>query len=1131
MAPVIATGEAPVSLVPALMTGNTVSLTMQIDSAWEGYFNGTITLTNTGEKPIENWALSFSFPHTITNIWNGVIYEQADGLYTVKNAGWNQDIPVGGSVNFGFTAQQNGEALTPDFFFINTVERSVPSTDYEATYKLKKDWGTGFSGEITLKNISSQTIEDWSFSMGFARTITTASNTILTQSEGTQYLLNNPGYDQNISAGKNIKIGIQGTGGVETDVPSNFLVSQVTVGVSLTGDYDADGVKDYEELVVYGTDPLVSEETTPTPTPVPTLTPTPTSTPVPTPTSTPTPTPTPAEDMETDTDVDGLPDNYEIEIGTDPNLADTDSDGIDDMTELICGMDPLTSDLGLDFDEDGLTLQQEQELGKEFWNEDTDDDGLLDGEEINTYGTDPLLPDTDGDGLLDGDEILLGKNPLSADSDEDGIADGEDKVSQQISVDMYNAESLGISSVDIEMDLAHLIDSIVTVKDKYNIDMLSTGVASRIGSPISFECEEEFESATVVFHYDESALGETAEQDLGVLWYDEDNGVYVVQEQAIVDENANTVTLELEHFSTYVLVNLPRWIQDASATIEYDNTSGDTGVPYTYADEKYSYIFMVEDSAYFTESQRLSSLSIMREFVSHLRTGEQMTVGRVYDAYAYGWNSMTEDKALMNSALNYFMGPDFVPMVSTGTAYAYDVTAAVRFLRSHSANYNAGNIPVVILITTNASMVCNPEMYSIASECGGRVFAINIADPMLSNGMFDDALNELIYGSGGIPLNGGTPQQTWNNYINPPEQDPTIDYTDSDGDGLYDWLETGGMKGIDGNIYTSDPNTRHSDSEKDTLGNIVTDGDGLTDGQEMGRCVRIEKTSQGDIIATIDGEVISGAFAVQYQIYAPQDAGINYVFWVQSDPQKVDSDVDTYTDDIDESPFEKAISYELFGYSETGWNSVEKIPDFVSLMTKRDKYAATWGQNPDLIYDESVALTFIATDTIMNSIWLLCHNANSALDHYLDGTGTDYTISVFELICNSKSGSDQYQLYLSYLMDHVKSVLKDGDTLHIVSIDAFQSHSNVMPYDTTDLDWLLTLGVANGAFDVVASRTGDVYTIEGTYYVADTYDFDEGDTNSILPGISNGSMFNLHSAGIAQSYYIHGEFDLLCEFS
>ena len=341
IAPVVATVEEQSSLVPALMTGNTVSIAIQIDSEWEGYFNGTLTLTNIGDKQIENWALSFEFPHSITKIWDGVIFEQADGLYTVKNAGWNQDIPVGGSVSFGFTAQQNGEALTPEFYFINTAERIVPSDDFEATYKLKKDWGTGFSGEITLGNKSSQTIEDWSFSMGFSRTITTASNAVFTQGEGVQYFLENPGYGQNINSGKNIKISIQGTGGVKADVPSNFLVSQVSVGVSLTGDYDADGVKDYEELLIYGTDPLIDNTNT-----------------------------EPDPDLVTDTDGDGIPDYYEIEIGTDPLLVDTDGDGIDDMTEIICGMDPLTSDLDEDFDGDGLTLRQEQELGTEFWNED-----------------------------------------------------------------------------------------------------------------------------------------------------------------------------------------------------------------------------------------------------------------------------------------------------------------------------------------------------------------------------------------------------------------------------------------------------------------------------------------------------------------------------------------------------------------------------------------------------------------------------------------------------------------------------------------------------------------------------------------------------------------------------------------
>ncbi|MFA5453107.1 MAG: hypothetical protein WC248_06005, partial [Candidatus Methanomethylophilaceae archaeon] len=577
---------------------------------------------------------------------------------------------------------------------------------------------------------------------------------------------------------------------------------------------------------------------------------------------------------------------------------DTDGDGIDDFTEYFCGLDPLISDLNEDFDGDGLTLQQEQELGTEFWNADTDFDGLSDGDEVNLYGTDPLLPDTDGDGLLDGEEILLGKDPLSVDSDGDGIPDNEDKQTQRTTFTVQNDEDPGISAVVLEMDLAHAIDHVVRIEDLYNIDVYSTGIESRIGSPISLECEESFENATVVFRYDESALGATEEQDLGILWYDEENNIYIVQEQAVIDATENTVTLELEHFSTYVLVNLKQWLENASAMIEYDNMNSGTGVPYTYADETYSYIFMVEDSAYFTESQRLQSLEIMRGFVSHLRPGEQMTVGRVYDTYAYGWDSMTEDKALMNSALNYFVGPDFVPMVSTGVSYAYDVTAAIRFFESHSANYNDGNIPVMVLITTYTSMVYNPEMFSITEEYGGRVFAINIADPMFVNGGFDDTLNELISGSGGIALAGPTPDAIRGNYIDPPEGEPTEDRTDTDGDGLYDWMETGGMKGTDGVIYYSDPNSADSDA------------DGITDGDEMGTCHEIEKTVvDGKPNIKLDGAILSEHAISMYRSHIPQAVGINYFFEVCSNPQDADTDGDEYTDDKDPRPLTRDVFY------------------------------------------------------------------------------------------------------------------------------------------------------------------------------------------------------------------------------
>ena len=62
--------------------------------------------------------------------------------------------------------------------------------------------------------------------------------------------------------------------------------------------------------------------------------------------------------------------------------------------------------------------------GTDPTNNDTDGDKLADGREI-FYNTDPFNPDTDGDGLLDGDEINLYKtDPHNPDTDGDGYSDG-----------------------------------------------------------------------------------------------------------------------------------------------------------------------------------------------------------------------------------------------------------------------------------------------------------------------------------------------------------------------------------------------------------------------------------------------------------------------------------------------------------------------------------------------------------------------------------------------------------------------------------------------------------------------------------------------------------------------------------
>ncbi|MFC7081208.1 hypothetical protein [Halorussus caseinilyticus] len=87
-----------------------------------------------------------------------------------------------------------------------------------------------------------------------------------------------------------------------------------------------------------------------------------------------------------DGDGDGLLDDQEEQLGTDPNDADTDDDGLTDGDEVfVYDTDPQ--------------------------NADTDDDGLRDGPEVDTWETDPTDPDTDGDGLADGEEVEQGSDP------------------------------------------------------------------------------------------------------------------------------------------------------------------------------------------------------------------------------------------------------------------------------------------------------------------------------------------------------------------------------------------------------------------------------------------------------------------------------------------------------------------------------------------------------------------------------------------------------------------------------------------------------------------------------------------------------------------------------------------------
>lgn len=84
----------------------------------------------------------------------------------------------------------------------------------------------------------------------------------------------------------------------------------------------------------------------------------------------------------------------------------------------------LKGSSGPDWDLDGLPTEYEVHMGTDPENPDSDWDGLTDGREVTVLGTDPKNKDTDGDGLGDGWEAKHGLDPLADDAQADPDGDG-----------------------------------------------------------------------------------------------------------------------------------------------------------------------------------------------------------------------------------------------------------------------------------------------------------------------------------------------------------------------------------------------------------------------------------------------------------------------------------------------------------------------------------------------------------------------------------------------------------------------------------------------------------------------------------------------------------------------------------
>ncbi len=229
-----------------IFTGDGYSVEFTVESQWEGAFNATIKISNSSDTVIDDWSLEFELSNEITNIWNAGIQSHENNVYIIKNAAWNQDIPVGGSISFGFSALGN-EIDYPSYYSIKGEKVLSDTSDYSINYVIDSDWITGFTAHIEIINTGETDIEDWSLEFDFDNNISSIWNSTIQEHTGNHYVLKNAGYNQNIRTGEKTTIGFIVASGNSSNLAGNMILAQIkdTVGPN--------GEDDDTELVDLGT--------------------------------------------------------------------------------------------------------------------------------------------------------------------------------------------------------------------------------------------------------------------------------------------------------------------------------------------------------------------------------------------------------------------------------------------------------------------------------------------------------------------------------------------------------------------------------------------------------------------------------------------------------------------------------------------------------------------------------------------------------------------------------------------------------------------------------------------------------------------------------------------------------------
>ncbi|MEC7294463.1 MAG: cellulose binding domain-containing protein, partial [Planctomycetota bacterium] len=228
---------------------------------WGSGFQAGIELQNLDVEAVNDWTISFDYGADITSIWDATIVAREGDRYTIANAGWNADLEAGRSVAFGFigSADVSGANVAPPAnYLVNgdpiddvgdspspapiapsptdpvatdpgptepVVADPVASPgEYNTVFNVISDWGSGFTGEVAVQNLSSETLKGWEASFDFAGDINSIWNGQIVNQSGSRYTVRGALWNPDVSPGGTVTFGFNGTPGGSQAVLENFAV-------------------------------------------------------------------------------------------------------------------------------------------------------------------------------------------------------------------------------------------------------------------------------------------------------------------------------------------------------------------------------------------------------------------------------------------------------------------------------------------------------------------------------------------------------------------------------------------------------------------------------------------------------------------------------------------------------------------------------------------------------------------------------------------------------------------------------------------------------------------------------------------------------------------------------------------